>query len=132
MLDALLPVGVLPPLLVQHLIPPPLKCRPTTNASSTSKGPAFIATQPGALTVSSSIKSKTGSVATAKKTKRPLAPLKIKMVKTTMPKDMKAAKAARTNAVAERRKVHKKTKVLEKRGKKKAKKESSGKEGEKA
>lgn len=75
---------------------------------------------------------KTGSAATGKKTKRSLAPLKVKMVKTTMPKDMKAAKAARTRAVAERRKVHKKTKVLEKRDKRKAKKEASGKEGEKA
>lgn len=33
--------------------------------------------------------------------------MSVKMVKTTMPRDMKAAKAERTQAVAEQRKAHK-------------------------
>jgi len=119
-LEAVLPFNVLPPLLVEHLIPPSVKVRSSKPASDAT--PAFLSTQPGAPAATTGASTRQPAKTRPKATKtlpeaqRSLAPMRVKMVKTSAPKDMKAAKAERTLAVAQKRKAHKALKKAQARG----------------
>ena len=118
-LEAVLPLGVLSPLLVEHLIPTSVKVR-SSKAPTSEAAPAFLPTQPGAPVVSNSsqqqsAKTRPKATKTLLEARRSLAPMRVKMVKTSAPKDMKASKVERTLAVAQKRKAHKAVKKAQAR-----------------